>query len=194
MLGLTECAIDKVGVKVKDIEGRLLRCVRVTLGHKFDDDLASELGSDAGNVLEGLRSEALTAVGMNIGALKLHGTFRSPNGSVVTVPHLLGIGAKAKASKSPDVEDPRIALEFECIFTSEAVAFFGRNFGAHILTSFSESQTAFDFTAEVKSTAQKAREIFQKTAEEMGADISIVAGGKKTVIARGKKHSEQPSP
>jgi hypothetical protein len=76
MLGLTECAIDKVGVKVKDIEGRLLRCVRVTLGHKSDDDLASELGSDAGNVLEGLRSEALTAVGMNIGALKLHGTFR----------------------------------------------------------------------------------------------------------------------
>jgi hypothetical protein len=73
----------------------------------------------------------------------------------VTVPHLLGIGAKAKASKSPDVEDPRIELEFEFIFQSEAWGFFGEFSGGTVFTQFENSQTAFDFEPALAEAAKE---------------------------------------
>jgi hypothetical protein len=143
----------------------LLRCVRLTFGHDFDDDLAAELGDDGRQVLEFLKSGALDTVTMKLGALKLHGAFRSPNGSEITVPHLLGIKATAKAAKNPDVEDPRIAMVFECVFEPVAWGFFGEFSAGTVHTEFTDSQSAFDFTdpaAGVKAAVGRFRRAMPK--------------------------------
>lgn len=120
------CGIQKVAVKAKTVDGRLLRTCRVTLVHEFTFDIAREIGKEAVAVLGALKSEAVESVKMPIGELVMMGAFVGDGGEAIEVARMLGVKATGKKSKT-DVGGPTIALDLEFLWDPTAWVFLGEH-------------------------------------------------------------------
>jgi hypothetical protein len=120
-----ECGIRKVAVKVKDVDGRIVRRCRVTLAHEFTAAIAKELGKDAIAVRSALKSGAVEKAVIPIDSLAALGAFAAL-GEKVKVERLTGVKAVALAPKNDD-EGATIQLEFEFLWDPAAWAFLGKH-------------------------------------------------------------------
>jgi hypothetical protein len=134
--------VEKVSVKVKNDNGRILRTCRITLSHEFDDDIAAALGRDAGKAMEGLASGAYEQVVIPIDSLKVSAVFNTlDRKDRVELPVMLGLKAKATAATNPMGEEvPKIALEFEFVFNDHVWLFLGQHCGESIEITLSKRQ------------------------------------------------------
>jgi len=129
MFGTTlQCGIKTVKVRVKDVQGRMVRRCRVTLSHAFDADIARELGKDAISLRKSLKDNAIEKATLPLDGFAALGAF-SAGGKSIEIQRMVGV--KANCTQAKDSEDgPTIQLEFEFQWDEKAWVFLGRNCSA----------------------------------------------------------------
>lgn len=126
MFGTTlECGIKAVKVRVKDVQGRIVRRCRVTLAHEFTPAIARALSKDAVNLLAALREGSVEKATIPIDNLGAAGAFTAQGGGV-QIGTMVGVKAVASKSSSED-EGPTIQLEFDFPWDEQAWVFLGRH-------------------------------------------------------------------
>jgi hypothetical protein len=96
--------------------------------HEFTRDIARELGEDAENMREALRSNAAEKVVVPIDGIAALGAFTAA-GDAVQIERMIGVKATALKSKD-EGEGPTIQLEFDFPWSEAAWLFLGRHCSA----------------------------------------------------------------
>lgn len=144
-----ECGIKSVKVRVKDVDGRLIRRCRVVLSHEFTEDIAKALGSDARSVRDGLRSGGIEKATMPIGLISAMGVFSGPDGEAIEIGTMSGVKATGLAPKDSDA-GATIQLEFDFAWQEDAWLFLGRHCSA--IASVVLTQNQLDMSTAADAT------------------------------------------
>ena len=123
-----ECGIRAVKVRVKDVQGRIVRRCRVTLSHEFTDAIARALGSDAKHIRAALRDGSVEKAVMPLDTMGAMGAFTA-GGKGIEIGTMVGVRATATAAKEED-SGPTIQLEFDFPWDEKAWVVLGRNCSA----------------------------------------------------------------
>ncbi len=123
-----ECGIKSVKVRVKDIDGRLLRRCTVGLTHEFNRDIAKELGKEALAVLKGLKNFGIEKATLPIDRISALAVLTDTQGEAVEIKELRGVKATCTAPKDDGI--PTILFEFDFRWQEDAWLFLGRNCSA----------------------------------------------------------------
>lgn len=130
MFGTTlECGIRAVKVRVKDVQGRIVRRCRVTLSHEFTEAIAKALGPDAKAVRAALREGSVEKAVMPIDNIGAMGAFTASGGKGIEIGTMVGVKAVATAATKED-EGPTIQFEFDFPWDEKAWVFLGRHCSA----------------------------------------------------------------
>lgn len=195
-----ECTagITKIAIKASEDDGIVSRVVRMTLTREFDGLIAAAIGGDAPKLRESLRSHAASKVEIPIDAIAGECLLQGEMGDEVKIKLVQGVKATGKAPKAED-ENPSVELVFDFGFQLAAWDFFGKNVGSRAVMKFTQAQTEIDFppppangtkahASEGKTVAAIAARL--KAAVPEGATMSVIVGGKKTVLVDKRSPAE----
>jgi len=173
----------KLSAKVKD--GITTRKIKMTLEREYDDFLAASLGSDAIAARKLLKSGGLEKATIPLDAVRASATLRNFEGTRVAVPLICGVKAEGKAPDTiGDEVPPSIKMQFEFVYSREALLFFGESLGmsAEITLVPQQLELLKDPPASSgRSAVERAVDEFKRSIPA-GTRVAITAGGEKAEL------------
>lgn len=148
-------AIEKVSVKLKEIDGHEIKAVEMTFGCLFEPMIARAISGEAPTVLLALENHGLDKAVIPIDAVDVRGVLRnSSTDEFVAIARLRGITATGTAGNAEDGSPPWVSLKFSALWTREAWVFLGEFHGAYVEIDLADRQTSLPLVVPAEAKAK----------------------------------------
>jgi hypothetical protein len=147
-------AVDSVKVKVKNIDGFIVRSCEMKFSCEFDAAIARAISPEALVALNALRDHGMEQVVLPLDAVNVSGTLLGGSGVPVEIPQMLGMKATCKEGDAESGEPPQIDLVFSCLWSEAVWMFLGRHAGARVQMTTVDRQLSMELPVPAEAQAR----------------------------------------